>query len=276
MEEKKWIDSCRLCKNEVCTHVDHLINTKKVSSVRAATRFLSEELDGEIQPNTFRQIYKRHGLGTNVPTHNKPKLFKKPDECKTISEIKSLLESGQKFSTIYADPPWAYSNQSTRSATDGEYPTIPINELMKYPISELSTENAHLHLWTTNSFLHEALHLIKAWGFEYKSCFVWVKTQMGIGNYWRVSHEFLLLGVKGNLTFAKHNLMSWIEAKRTRHSVKPEKIRDFIESVSPPPYLELFGRRMIKGWTIFGNQIERTMFDKEDSNFENAFRADSE
>jgi len=92
---------------------------------------------------------------------------------------------------------------------------------------------------------------------------VWVKDQMGIGNYWRVSHEFMLLGVRGECPFLDRSQMSWIKSPRTRHSAKPEVVRKMVEKVSPGPRLELFGRRLANGWTVWGNQIDRTMFDPE-------------
>ena len=99
---------------------------------------------------------------------------------------------------------------------------------------------------------------MEAWGFEYKSVLLWVKPQMGIGNYWRVSHEFLLFGMRGKLPFpeAERRHKSWFEAKRTRHSRKPCQARELVELVSPAPYLELYGRERIDGWTVYGNQIE--------------------
>lgn len=258
MEKAKWIDPCRICKNEVHAHMDHLIKTKRANSIREAARLISEDLDGEITPQALRHLDRRSRLVQNGPLDKLKKSFEKPSESKGVLTLNELVESGQKFSTIYADPPWQYGNQATRSATDGEYSTMSYEKISSLPVAKLTSENAHLHLWATNGFIHEALHLIEAWGFGYKSCFVWIKTQMGIGNYWRVSHEFLLLGVKGSLTFADHSLISWAEAKRTRHSAKPEAVRQFIERASPPPYLELFGRRLVRGWTVFGNQIEVT------------------
>lgn len=164
--------------------------------------------------------------------------------------------AADKFGTIYADPPWQYGNQRTRAATDNHYETMTVDELCAMSIAPLAAERAHLHLWTTNGFLPDAFRVIQAWGFDYKSCFVWCKPQMGIGNYWRVSHEFLLLGVKGGLTFADRGLMSWGEFRRAKHSAKPEEIRGFIERASPGPYLELFGRSTRDGWTVFGNQVD--------------------
>jgi N6-adenosine-specific RNA methylase IME4 len=182
------------------------------------------------------------------------------DTC-TISDLYSLIEQGRTFGTIYADPPWNYDNQGTRAATSNHYKSMTPNEIAALPIVDLTNEQCHLHLWTTNAFLFECPAIMEAWGFEYKGVFVWAKKQMGIGNYWRVSHEFLLLGVKGNLSFLKKDEMSWIELPRGKHSSKPEEIVDKIEQVSPGPYLELFGRKGRKNWTVWGNEITRTLFD---------------
>jgi N6-adenosine-specific RNA methylase IME4 len=139
---------------------------------------------------------------------------------------------------------------------------MSVDEIAALPIGDLVADNAHLHLWTTNAFIFESKQIIEAWGFEYKSCLVWVKPQMGIGNYWRVSHEFLLLGVRGRCPFLDRSKMSWVRADRTRHSSKPEEVVQAIEAVSPAPYLELFGRKTREGWTVWGNEIERTIFNE--------------
>lgn len=179
------------------------------------------------------------------------------DSANVESDLLALCESGKKFRTIYADPPWQYGNQVTRASTNNHYRTMTVDEIAALPIHLLADNEAHLHLWTTNGFLFDAKQVIEAWGFEYKSCFVWVKPQMGIGNYWRVSHEFMLLGVRGGLGFRDKAQKSWIEEKRTRHSQKPESVRYIIEKVSEPPYLELFGRQASCGWTTWGNQVDR-------------------
>lgn len=166
-----------------------------------------------------------------------------------------------KFGCIYADPPWQYGNQSTRASTDNHYSTMSLDEIAALPVPELAAEKCHLHLWTTESFLEDAIALLRGWGFERKSGFIWVKPQLGIGNYWRCSHEIMLLGVKGGLTFPPTNIKSWIEHDRTKHSSKPEAVRKLIEQVSPGPYLELFGRKAVHGWTVWGNEIERGIFD---------------
>ncbi len=183
------------------------------------------------------------------------------DSC-AVTDLRVLINAGKRFSCIYADPPWKYDNQATRASTDNHYVTMAVDEIAALPIQDLVNDQAHLHLWTTNAFLFECPKILEAWGFQYKGVFLWVKPQMGIGNYWRVSHEFMVLGVRGTLGFNDHSQMSWIQAERTKHSAKPERVRKIIENVSPGPYLELFGRSTADGWVTWGNEIERTLFNE--------------
>ena len=124
---------------------------------------------------------------------------------------------------------------------------------------QLAADSCHLHLWTTEAFREDAINLMRHWGFEHKSCRVWDKVRMGMGNYWRLQHEFLLLGVRGKaITFPEKNHRSVVRCKPGRHSEKPDEFRLTIERVSPGPYLELFGRKAVPGWTVFGNEVETT------------------
>jgi N6-adenosine-specific RNA methylase IME4 len=187
---------------------------------------------------------------------SKPKSGAKKVEDKPLGFVTSLSELvGQKFGCIYADPPWKYDNQGTRASTDNHYSTMTVDEICALPIKDIAAEKCHLHLWTTNGFLFECPRIFDAWGFEFKSSFVWVKPQMGIGNYWRNSHEILLLAVRGGLVGQDKSLMSWVECGRGKHSAKPDIIRGMVEKLSPGPRLEMFGRRSIPGWTVFGNEI---------------------
>jgi N6-adenosine-specific RNA methylase IME4 len=166
-----------------------------------------------------------------------------------VFRLEELLERRERFACIYADPPWLYQNHASRGAAINHYPVMTLDEICALPIAKLAHANAHLHLWTTNGFLFEARQVIEAWGFAYKSCFVWVKDKMGMGNYWRVSHELLILGVRGHLPFTDKALKSWLRAARTTHSTKPDIVRELVERASPAPRLELFGRRAWPGWT---------------------------
>lgn len=173
-----------------------------------------------------------------------------------VADLEELVREGRTFGTIYADPPWLYDNQGTRAATGNHYGGMTIEELCALPVGKLAADDAHLHLWTTNGFLFECPRIFAAWGFEFRSTFVWVKKQMGIGNYWRNSHELLLTAIRGNAKrFADKNLKSWLECGRGRHSEKPDRVAEMLEAASPGPRLELFGRRKRDGWTVWGDEV---------------------
>lgn len=167
-----------------------------------------------------------------------------------------------KFRTIYADPPWPYRNRATRGAANNHYAAMSLHDICTLPVHELAADESHLHLWTTNAFLLESRRVLEAWGFKYEDIFVWVKPQLGLGNYWRVSTEYLVLGVKGNLPFQNNEIRSWLEHNRIGHSKKPDAIRKLIEQVSPSPRIELFARKRSPGWEVWGNEVNH--FSSED------------
>jgi N6-adenosine-specific RNA methylase IME4 len=176
-------------------------------------------------------------------------------------DLLALVRRGLSFGTVYADPPWPYQNRAARGAAEDHYRTMSLDDICGLAVPQLVGARAHLHLWATAGFLAEAFEVIRAWGFTYKSCFVWAKPTVGCGNYWRLAHELLLLGVRGRTPFRSKRERSWQELRRGRHSGKPERLRTIIERVSPGPYLELFGRKPIDGWVVFGDTIERGLFD---------------
>lgn len=179
------------------------------------------------------------------------------DGC-TVEDLQQLINNGESFGTLYIDPPWSYSNQATRASTDNHYQTMTVEQIAALPVGQLAADYSHLHLWTTNAFLRDSFDLIDAWGFTYQGIFVWCKPQIGIGNCWRVSHEFLMLAIRGEpRRFAVHNLRSWAALERDKHSAKPGLVRTWIEQASPGPYLELFARIPVNGWTTWGNEIPR-------------------
>ncbi len=192
------------------------------------------------------RLAKQHRAESNTDTS-----ARQADDS-VVSSLQQLVDAG---------PRWPYKNQATRAATSNHYSTLTVEQICNEPVEELCNQHAHLHLWTTNTFLPYAFAVIEAWGFTYKSCFVWVKPQIGIGNYWRVSHEFLLFGIRGGPPFRDKSQRSWIESRRTQHSRKPDVVRQIIELVSPAPYLEMYGRRALpnSAWTVYGNQVERRL-----------------
>ena len=217
----EWLKDCEICNAGLCARFDELVS--QGLSHRRAVKVLENEQKEALGESLYswKALWGRVKRHRGDPKRITPSFSSQLETC-AVSDLQTLIDSGQIFGSIYADPPWPYSNQATRSATDNHYSTMSLEDIAALPVNQLTAPEAHLHLWTTNAFLFESKAILEAWGFEYKSCFVWVKPQMGIGNYWRLSHEFLLLGVKGRLTFLDHSYMSWLRHDRIGHSRKPE------------------------------------------------------
>jgi N6-adenosine-specific RNA methylase IME4 len=183
------------------------------------------------------------------------------DTC-TVESLQSPIAQGKKFGTIYADPPWMYVDDKLQPPGH-HYRGMTIPEICNLPIRELAADNAHLHLWAVDGTLEDSFKVIRAWGFEFQSSFIWTRDQIGTGNLWRGSHDVMLSGRRGNAKrFNDKGLRSWINTDWLSHSEKPEEVRRLIEIASPPPYLELFGRKSgIKGWTVWGNEIAESEFE---------------
>lgn len=170
------------------------------------------------------------------------------------------------FGVIYADPPWEYEfSKSDSRSIEAHYPTMPIEEIcaLHIPVEE----DAILFLWTTSPKLEEALRVIEAWGFEYRTNMVWVKgketeegleKQIGMGYYCREQHELLLIARKGDIAMPDpaNRPGSVIIAPRTEHSKKPEDAYEIIEHMYPDQSkIELFAREVRPGWTSWGDKI---------------------
>lgn len=169
------------------------------------------------------------------------------------------------FSTFVADPPWQYENAASRGAAENHYGTMTIAELCDLDVvPNHAAENAHLYVWTTSAHLPQSFDVMAAWGFEYKTYLVWVKPQIGMGNYFRTCTELILFGVRGCMRTQTRDTRNWFEAPRQKHSAKPLEFRELVMRNSPGPYMELFSRCMatndctcskcLHGWTVYGNQ----------------------
>ncbi len=160
-----------------------------------------------------------------------------------------------RFATIVADPPWSYDNADLYGPGLPEYASMSHDDLKALPVADRADEDAHLYRWTTNPKLPEAFELLDAWGFRYAGFVTWCKPRFGMGRYFRSQTEHVLFGVKGSLPLRRKDVGTWFEAPRGRHSAKPEKFFEIVESCSPGPYLELFARTERAGWTAWGGEL---------------------
>jgi N6-adenosine-specific RNA methylase IME4 len=188
----------------------------------------------------------------------------------TASKDLGNFTGGRKFRTILADPPWQFQNKTGKVAPEhkrlNRYGTMTLDDIAGLPVADAADETAHLYMWVPNALLPEGLLILKAWGFNYKSNIIWHKIRKdggsdgrGVGFYFRNVTEIILFGVRGKnaRTLAPgRSQVNMIETRKREHSRKPDEQYDLIESCSPGPYLELFGRGVRNGWTTWGNQAD--------------------
>jgi N6-adenosine-specific RNA methylase IME4 len=167
-----------------------------------------------------------------------------------------LLPPG-KFNLIYADPPWQYDNPGFNQSAANHYPTMDIDDICTLPVGNLSADDAVLFLWATSPLLPEALRVMVAWGFEYKTGRVWIKPRGPTIGWWiNTRHELLLIGARGENLYPLEKLDSVIEAPSWAHSKKPECVYLDIEKVYPDMRkIELFARSKRAGWEVWGNEV---------------------
>lgn len=169
---------------------------------------------------------------------------------------------GKRFRVILADPPWRFETWSVRGqgrSAVNHYAVMRLEEIKALPIARVAHEDSLLFLWATSPMLPEALAVMQAWGYAYRSGAVWTKDKQGLGYWFRGQHELLLLGVRGKVPAPRpeNRPTSWINAPRRAHSQKPEQVHDIIEQMAAGPYLELFGRQAREGWTVWGDEAPK-------------------
>ena len=185
----------------------------------------------------------------------------------TIKDFEQFI-GNKKYKTIYADPPWQFSNRTGKMAPEhkrlSRYSTMKLEDIKKLPVDKAADEKCHLYLWVPNALLPEGLAVMKAWGFEYKTNIIWEKVRKdgmpdgrGVGFYFRNVTEILLFGIKGenNRTLqAGRSQVNLVRSIKREHSRKPDEIISLIESCSSGPYLELFARGERENWAMWGDQ----------------------
>ena len=175
------------------------------------------------------------------------------------------------YSVILADPPWMFKVWSKTTGKNGRTAEKHYRTMTTADICELSipaTDNCALFLWAVWPALPDALEVIKAWGFEYKTvAWTWVKLQkagmgfhFGLGYYTRANTEPCLLAVRGKMPVAVHDVQALICSPVREHSRKPDDQYGKIERLYPDATkLEMFARRQRSGWDVFGNEVENSI-----------------
>lgn len=176
-----------------------------------------------------------------------------------------------RFGCVLADPPWRFTNRTGKVAPEhkrlARYPTLTLDEICDLPVAAQLADRAHCYLWVPNALLPDGLRVLSAWGFDYKSNLIWHKERKdggsdgrGVGFYFRNVTEVLLFGTRGKdaRTLAPgRRQVNFLSTRKREHSRKPDEQYAIIEACSWGPYLELFGRGVRPGWTVWGNQADQ-------------------
>ena len=176
-----------------------------------------------------------------------------------------------KYSVLYADPPWDYDGHTQHtngsfkegmSAID-HYNTMTLQQLKELNIKDKAEKDAVLFLWTSSPHLPQAIDLMKAWGFDYKTiAFVWDKQKTNPGYYTLSQVEICLVGKRGKFPTPRGSRKErqFLSELRGVHSKKPDEIRNRISRMFPTQKkLELFARQSSEGWDVWGNQVATTI-----------------
>ncbi len=171
------------------------------------------------------------------------------------------------YDLIMADPPWYFATRSKKGITakgaGGQYATMNLDQIKALPISQMAAPDCLLWLWATNPMLPQALEVLEAWGFTFKTAGHWAKRTrhgkqaFGTGYILRCAGEPFLIGTRGQPKTAR-NIRSVIEGPIREHSRKPDEAFTAAENLIPAARrVELFSRQRREGWTVWGNEANK-------------------
>lgn len=175
----------------------------------------------------------------------------------------------EKYAIVYANPPWMYNNRyahplSDNAPTEGRtnyYPDpMPTADIMALPVGNICEDNCVLFLWATTPILPEALSVVNAWGFTYKTLFTWEKTNDGCMGYWfKTCTEHLIIATKGNVKAFGCNVRNCYHEPKRKYGRKPEYFYRLIEKIAKGKRIELFARYQRRGWDAWGTNIDNAV-----------------
>jgi N6-adenosine-specific RNA methylase IME4 len=183
--------------------------------------------------------------------------------ARTIREAelgaKQAALPAKKYGVILADPEWRFEPYSRETgmdrAADNHYPTSETDVIKSRPVGDIAADDCVLLLWATVPMLPDALAVMAAWGFAYKSHVVWLKDQIGTGYWFRNQHELLLIGTRGNVPAPAPGTQfrSALAFDVAAHSEKPPFAHEIAEAYFPSlQKIELNARRRREGWDAWG------------------------
>jgi N6-adenosine-specific RNA methylase IME4 len=183
-------------------------------------------------------------------------------------------QTPRSFKAIIADPPWAfraYSDKGLKKSPQQHYACMDLAAIKALPVAGLAhPDGAALALWATAPMLPQAIEVMEAWGFTYKTAGAWAKQSrtgeawgFGTGHILRSAAEFFLIGTIGSPPVLAHDVRNLIVAPIREHSRKPDALHAAMVRLYGGPGCELFARESRTGWSAWGDESDR--FDAPDA-----------
>lgn len=233
----------------------------KVIEAKATSEVKAQLSTGEVSINQAYQEIKKEEKKEQQEV--KKQDYKDKIETVSDNEFKvDIYNTTEKFRVIYSDPAWSYNDKQDTPQLGGaakHYNTMSVNEICSLPVKEISEKDSVLFLWVTSPLLEDAFLVIKAWGFKYKTSFVWDKVKHNMGHYNSVRHEMLLIATKGSCTPDNKKLYDSVQSieRNDNHSEKPIEFLNIIDDLyNYGNKIEMFCRNIKKTkWYGWGNEI---------------------
>lgn len=208
-----------------------------------------------------RQKEARRALDGSRAERQAAKKEKRASREEQLAEKQRALPE-KRYGVIYADPEWRFEVFSRDSgldrAADNHYPTSTLEDIMSRDVASIAADDCVLFMWVTGPMLANGFKVLDAWGFTYKSRFVWAKDRIGNGYWVRDNAEDLLIATRGDIPCpAMGDQFEALQAASVgEHSAKPERFAEIIESYFPNlPKIELNRRGAPRpGWDAWGNE----------------------
>ena len=267
---QELIDTYRQLGERICT--DDLYKKWEQGSQGKFMRDLAQDIGKSVQTLYYAtQFYSKLGekeFSNALENYGKNISWRKIIELLPGPKTEEIKLPDDKYEVLYLDPPWAYdvdlSNKATRSP-ENNYPVMNLEELkaMKGEINKIASKDCVMFMWTTAPKLNWVFPILEAWGFDYKTNFIWDKVKPMMGHYSSVRHEILIIAGRGSSvpkcdgkTIQSIDSVQSID-KTSVHSQKPEDFRKIIETLYPnTKKIELFARgKAPKGWVFWGQEV---------------------
>lgn len=191
-------------------------------------------------------------LAGDIALNNAHRQVKGVDERRRIAAI--IPPSGE-YQVVVVDPPWPFNVRQRDPSHEiaNQYEPMSLDAISKLPIP--AAKDCILWLWVPNAFLHDAFHILEAWGFTYHTTLTWAKNFVGLGDWLGGQTEHCLLATRGTYRLFRNSESTLLTAARTGHSVKPEAFYAMVEGLCPGNRIDMFARIRRDGWDAWGADV---------------------